>query len=72
MSGETDNRSPAPGYGNSVAEIAPTKKRGRPSTGHAMTQAQRDQRYRAKKRFKACARELTMLGLDPLAILRGI
>jgi len=33
------NRSPAPGYGISVAPIPTTKKRGRPVTGYAMTQA---------------------------------
>jgi hypothetical protein len=63
-------RSPAPDYAISVAAIAPTKKRGRPSTGCALSQADRDRRYRAKKRFIAAAQELATAGLDPAKILR--
>lgn len=58
--------------GINVAPIGTTKiSRGRPATGCAMSQSDRDRRCRAKKRFlRACA-ELSAAGLDPLAVLRA-
>ena len=64
--------SPAPDYDNSVADVPDTKRPGRPKTGFAMTQAQRDARYRAKKRFQKVCQELRAAGLSPLDLLLPI
>lgn len=47
-----------------------TKKRGRPPQLFALSQADRDKRYRLKKRFIRLCSEMRMFGLDPAAIMR--
>lgn len=53
-----------------VGAIDTTKKRGRPVSGCALSQRERDRRYRVKKRFMAAVAEMRCIGLDPLQALR--
>lgn len=55
--------------GINVVTIDTTKKRGRPVSGSAMTQAERDRRHRAKKAFLRAAANLRAAGLIPQQVL---